>query len=110
MRFTDQTLVYRNANVAASEVGGGEKVLLSLTEPTCFGMNPVGARIWDLLAKPITVGSLCDAIVAEYGIAPSECRVDIEAFLESLLSVNLLQYRQLDRSCVARRITNQLPT
>src|SRR6266851_3148762 len=48
----------------------GEAVVLDFKSGMYYGLDEVGASIWKLIAEPRTVGEICDALVAEYEVAP----------------------------------------
>lgn len=50
---------------------GGEAVLLNLASGEYFGLDPVGTRIWGLLAEQRQVHAVLSLLVAEYD-APAE--------------------------------------
>jgi len=67
-------------------------VLFSTTSEVYFGVNMVGARIWELL-PPVTrtFGELCAALAAEYSdVGADVIRGDASKFLEQLLSNGLV--------------------
>jgi len=45
-----------------------EAALLNLKDGVYYGLNPVGARIWNLLQKPITAGEILEVIIEEYDV------------------------------------------
>ena len=48
---------------------GDETVILDLASGTYFGLDPVGARIWELMGKGKTLGEICDQILDEYEVS-----------------------------------------
>ena len=62
----------------------GETAILQLSTGVYYGLDPVGARIWTLLAQPATVASLTETIVAEFDVDPGRCMLDIVALLDDL--------------------------
>jgi hypothetical protein len=71
----------------------GEAVILHLTSGQYYGLDPVGARIWNLLQQPITVQKLLDTILAEYEVEPRQCQNDLLALLEHLAEEKLIGVR-----------------
>lgn len=78
------------ADHASCELGG-EAVLLDLLSGVYYGLDPVGARIWQLLQQPRTVAELRDLIVAEFDVAAERCEIDLVAFIASLNAHGLLR-------------------
>lgn len=54
-------------------------------------LNQVGAKIWDLLARPRSIQELADAIADEYDVALSTAQGDVVGFLEEMLGRKLVK-------------------
>ena len=67
-----------------------EIVLLSIADGTCYGLNRVGSRIWNLLAAPARIGDLCATLLAEYRIDPGACERQVLDLLEELRTEGLV--------------------
>ncbi len=67
-------------------------VLFSTTSEVYFGVNTVGARIWELLPPATrTFDELCAALVADYSDVSAEVvRGDARRFLEQLAANGLV--------------------
>lgn len=69
----------------------GEAVVLDLKQGVYYGLNPVGATIWNLLMeRPRTFAELASAIGAEYEIDESQCRTEVAEFLDKLKAAGLV--------------------
>jgi hypothetical protein len=55
----------------------GEAVILDLSSGVYFGLNSVGARIWELIQGGRDLLSVRDALVAEFDVAPARCEADL---------------------------------
>ena len=69
----------------------GEAVILNLRTGMYYGLNPVGARIWELLQTPRTILKVSDTIAAEYSADPSVCERDVRSLIDRLTSVQLVR-------------------
>ena len=69
----------------------GEAFILSLRSGVYYGLNPVGARIWELIQEPRTPLEIRDALILEYQVDEADCTRDILALLERLLQWNLVE-------------------
>jgi hypothetical protein len=69
----------------------GEAVLLNLQSGIYFGLNPLGARIWELIQKPIKVGDILQELLMEYNVDASQCEADLLSFLKLLESHRLMR-------------------
>lgn len=69
----------------------GDAAILNLRDGVYYGLNPVGARIWELLQTPIIVGQIKNSIVEEYDVEPSTCESDLLRVLGDLHSHGLVE-------------------
>ena len=58
-------------------------VMMDVDEGQYYELDPVGARIWGLLETARSASDLCDALVAEFDVAPDTCRHDTLEFLQA---------------------------
>lgn len=67
-------------------------VLLDPATEVYFGLDPVGARVWEFMTEGIdSLGELCAAIVREYPDADAATvRTDVTELIEELESNGLL--------------------
>jgi hypothetical protein len=72
---------------------GDEAAILNLKNTVYYGLNPVGARIWNLLQQPRTIGELLAALLDEYDVDASRCEADLLELLEKMRSEGLIQIR-----------------
>ena len=70
---------------------GGEAAILNLKSGTYYGLDPVGARIWNLLQQPRTVGELRDILITEYDVDAARLESDIRALLGRLADNQLVE-------------------
>ena len=74
-------------SVAADQVScelDGEAAILNLKTGSYFGLDPIGAMVWSLIAGPIAVHEIVDAIVAQYDVKRARCQQDLLALLATL--------------------------
>ncbi|HEY6877533.1 MAG TPA: PqqD family protein [Polyangiales bacterium] len=69
---------------------GHEAVILGAEAGQYFGLNEVGARIWELVQQPVQVSAICAALCAEYEVQPDECERDVIELLGELKARGLL--------------------
>ncbi len=68
-----------------------EVALLHLDSALYFGLQGVGAQIWNGLEEPRSVADICNDIVRDFDVAPAECRDDVIKFLASLQEAGLIE-------------------
>jgi hypothetical protein len=84
-------LVVRDPDMIAAEMDG-DLVMMSIEQGRYYGIGGVGTRVWELLEKPASVDQLCSAVLDEYDVEEDVCRSDIQAYVERLLDMGLLQH------------------
>ena len=87
MRLSDKIKI--PDQVLARQIGG-ETVMLDLAQGTYFGLDPVGARIWQLLADGKTLAEVCDAMMTEYDVTRDDIERDVARLAEELADRGLI--------------------
>jgi hypothetical protein len=66
-----------------------ELVLLRAETNEYFGLDAVGARIWELLATPSSVDGMVPSLVTEFDVDAETCRADVLALVTRLVAAGL---------------------
>ncbi|MES2937371.1 MAG: PqqD family protein [Pseudomonadota bacterium] len=77
------------ADVMARQVGD-ETVILHLGSGNYYGLDPVGARAWQLLGEGRTPAEVCEQLLGEYDVARVQLEADLQTLLQDLLANGLL--------------------
>lgn len=80
----DHNTLYKTHPDVVSTATGDELVLLSFKTDTYYGLNPVGARMWELLGEGASVETLCATLMAEYNVPEEVLRRDVVAVMADL--------------------------
>ena len=70
-----------------------EAAILNTASGSYYGLEAVGARVWDLLSEPKTLPQLQQALASEYEVAPDRCERDLLRFLAELSDAGLIEVR-----------------
>jgi hypothetical protein len=89
-RLTGADTLIRNDAELLTTVVDGELIGMSVEQGACYGLDGVGTRVWDLLAEPRSIDSLCDELVQEYEVEPSVCLREVLDLLEELRAEGLV--------------------
>ena len=73
-------MIHRDGDWLSATVGD-DLVMMSAAEGNYLRLSAVGARVWELLEEPRSRDDLHAALVAEYDVAPDECRKAVDDFL-----------------------------
>lgn len=68
----------------------GEAVILDVKSGVYYGLNQVGASIWNLIQVPKTVKEIQAALLAEYDVEPEICDREVRVLLEDLAAKGLI--------------------
>ncbi len=88
-RLSLDTTIARSQDQASADLGS-EVAILNLQDGVYYGLNAVGARIWELLEDPRTVRDVRDALLGEYDVTIERCERDLLALLEQLAEKGLV--------------------
>jgi hypothetical protein len=72
----------------------GEVVILSLQSGQYFGLNEVGARVWNLIQEPKTVDAVIQAVLKEYDVSLDQLERDLFTLLEQMITNKLIAVEQ----------------
>lgn len=83
-------LPQKNPDIVFRRVSEGA-VLLSTEDEVYFGLNEVGALIWELMEEVSTSEELLNALVARYpDVEASQIEADLTGLLDELLKAGML--------------------
>jgi hypothetical protein len=69
----------------------GEAVILSLREGVYYGLDAIGAKIWELLQEARTVAELRDAVVGDYDVESGAAEQDVIRLLTEMHELGLVK-------------------
>ncbi len=89
---TERSTVVVAENQVSSDLGK-EVAILNLGAGMYYGLNEVGARIWELVQVPRTVEQIQAVILNEYEVDPVSGKRDVLALLQQLANNGLVEVR-----------------
>lgn len=87
MNLTDKATI--PAQVMARSVGE-ETVILDLASGTYFGLDPIGARVWQLMGEGKTLAEIRDTLLGEYDVTREALERDVIELAGKLLEQKLI--------------------
>lgn len=90
--LSDRSTVVAGKDQVSCDLAG-EVAILHVKKGVYYGLDPVGARIWELIQEPRTLGEVRDAILDEYEVEPERCERDLLALLGRLAEEGLVEIR-----------------
>ncbi|MCZ2095291.1 MAG: lasso peptide biosynthesis PqqD family chaperone [Anaerolineae bacterium] len=82
--------VQRSPDPVSSEIDD-DLVILSVERGRYYSTQVVGQRIWALLAAPIRVDQICDALLGEFEVERPICEQEVITFLSQLRQEGLIE-------------------
>lgn len=80
------------AHAVARRVGD-DLVILDLTGGRYLSLDPVGARIWELIGEGRTLGEVCSAMEEEYDVSRERLEEDVLKLAGELSAEGLVEER-----------------
>lgn len=78
-------------DLLACDVGADGAVLLDPRAGMYLGLEGPAHLMWSRLSQgPVSLASLCAAVLAAYDVPPDRCETDARAFVEDLLRRDLV--------------------
>jgi hypothetical protein len=85
-------IIVRDPATLSAEIDG-EVVALDVDKGVCYGLDPIGARIWAMIERPIAVEAVCAALITEYRIDAGTCERDVLDLFADLRAEGLIEVR-----------------
>lgn len=92
MELSGSTIITVNKDYVYCNVED-EMVLLGMEDGIYYGLNPVGAFIWEQIKEPKTIDEVRDAILDEYDVEKDECERDLFELLQELTEKGLVEVK-----------------
>jgi hypothetical protein len=88
--YSDDTVLAVSDQLLSTQLGS-EAVILNLRSGVYFGLDPVGARVWDLIQKPITVAHLRATLLDEFEVDAARLNSDLTDLLGNMQAEGLVR-------------------
>ncbi|MDO8652619.1 MAG: PqqD family peptide modification chaperone [Undibacterium sp.] len=69
----------------------GDLVMMSISQGSYYGINPVGVQIWQALESPQSLATLCELVTAEFDVSAAQCEQDMQVFIRQMLNAKVLE-------------------
>jgi len=89
---TERSTVVAVSHQFSSDLGG-EVAILDLSGGMYYGLDEVGARIWELVQEPRVVEDVQGVILEEYDVEPEIAKRDVLTLLQALVDRELVEVR-----------------
>ena len=82
------TMVVQNKQIFASELDD-DVVMANFDREKYYGLNGVGARIWQLIQTPTAVALICGHLMEEFDVDATTCQREVVAFVREMLNAEI---------------------
>ena len=89
-KSVDGATVLKVADGVLTRMAGSEMVLLNLDSEEFFGLDGVGARVFELVAEPRRLDDVVTALLSEYRIDRDTLTADVTALVSDLVARGLV--------------------
>jgi hypothetical protein len=90
-KVTQDSVVNRAPDVVFQTLAAEDgAVLLNLDSGEYHGLNPVGAKIWEMLESPMSEFELCRRIEEAFGTDAETAAQDVRSFVQQLVDRKLV--------------------
>jgi len=69
----------------------GEAAILDIKTGTYYGLDPIGARIWNLIQSPKPVKEVLGVLLEEYDVDTNRCEKELLELLQELDAKGLIE-------------------
>ena len=83
--------ILRRSQQALSAEVGSDVVALNIAKGACYGMEKVAADVWQLLAQPTDIETICESLTGRYEVDPETCRSDVCRLIEEMVREGLVE-------------------
>ena len=95
MKLSTDVVVSLSDDHIASNLSQGV-IILQLRSGVYYGLDGAGARVWDLLREPRTIGDLAEGIQADFEVDEDQCLDDVGELVSALAERGLVELRYVD--------------
>lgn len=90
--ISDRSMVVAKKDLVFCDLAE-EAAILNIKSGVYYGLNRVGARIWNLMQEPRAVADIQNTITGEYDVEPDRCARDLFRLLDELLAEGLIELK-----------------
>lgn len=89
IKIQEYTVVCASQDQMSCDLNG-EAAILQLSSGSYFGLDEVGARIWQFLQESTSVGDIVRELVEEYEVEEEACRADTVNLLAEMIEAGIV--------------------
>jgi hypothetical protein len=94
-KIIDSSIVVISTDVVSCDLDG-EAAILNIESGIYYGLDPIGAKIWNILQNPCSISDLINSITKEYDVEEERCKTDIFELVNDLIDNGLVKVNALN--------------
>ncbi len=71
----------------------GETILLQMSSGLYYGLNEMGAAIWEMIQSPMTFQDIQSKLLDAYEVSAEVCQQEVEKLLTDLHAADLIEVK-----------------
>lgn len=87
--LTDESVIAAHPEQLSSELDG-ETILLQMSSGLYYGLNQMGAAIWEMIQSPKAFQEIQASLLESYDVSAEVCRQEVEKLLVDLHAAGLI--------------------
>lgn len=87
------SIVQRIGKVVFSRLDD-ELLAIDAEASECFSLNQTAGQVWEMLAQPVSVATICSRLCQEYAVEAAVCEREIVTLLQALQQAGLISVRE----------------
>jgi len=88
--LSNESRIVRSTDQVSCDLAG-EAAILNLKTGAYYGLDPVGARIWNLIQDPTTFAQIRDALLDSYEVEQARLESDVRDLVSHLVELGLVE-------------------
>jgi hypothetical protein len=89
--ISDEATIVVAQNQVFGKLPDGDMAILDAEAGVYFGLNSVGARIWEIIQEPTKLKDIREQLLVEYDIDNETCNRELLALIDQLKSNGLIE-------------------
>ena len=92
LELTATSIISAHPEQLSSELDG-ETILLQMSSGLYYGLNEMGAKIWEMIQTPMAFQALKEQLLEAYEVSEEVCVNEVTKLLTDLHNANLIEVK-----------------
>lgn len=92
LELTAESLISAHPEQLSSDLDG-ETILLQMSSGLYYGLNEIGAVIWEMIQTPHQFQDIQEKLLETYEVAPEVCKQEVTKLVSELYEAGLVEVK-----------------